>query len=210
LRLVYEEGISLWDSADAYGSHSHIADALGDLERSSVVIMTKTDSRSAEGVREDVPRFLRELGTDYIDVLLMHGLTGRRWLPDGSDVIRVLQEAKGKGVVRAIGMSCHGFEALERAASTDWIDVVLARINYAGTRMDASPGEVIPVLERLHDAGKGVIAMKVLGQGDLQGDVARAIGFVARQSCVDAMVIGMISESQLHRNVSLAARLRHE
>jgi aryl-alcohol dehydrogenase-like predicted oxidoreductase len=208
LRLGYEQGVTLWDSADGYGSHPHIAEAMRDLERSSVVISTKTDSRSARGLREDVPRFLRELGTDYIDVLLMHGLTGRRWLTDDSDVIHVLREAKGNGVVRAIGMSCHGFEGLERAVSTDWIDVVLARINYAGTRMDASPGEVIPVLERLHDAGKGIIAMKVVGQGELQGNVARAIEFVARLSCVDAMVIGMISESQLRQNVSLVARPR--
>jgi len=206
LRLGYEEGVTLWDSADAYGSHPHIAEALRDVERSSVAIMTKTDARSAGRLRADVPRFLRELGTDYIDILLMHGLTRRRWLPDESEVIGALREAKSEGRVRAIGMSCHDLEALKRAVSTDWIDVVLARINYAGTRMDASLSLVMPVLEALHDAGKGVVAMKVLGQGALQGHVAQAIDFVARLSCVDAMVVGMIDESQLHRNVSLVTQ----
>ncbi len=207
LRLGYEAGVTLWDSADAYGSHRHIADALRDLERSSVVIITKTDSRSAEGLRQDVPRFLGELGTDYVDVLLVHGLTGGRWLSDDSDVARVLRETKANGAVRAMGASCHDLEALKRAVSTDWMDVVLVRINYAGTRMDASPGEVIPILDRLHDAGKGVIAMKVLSQGDLQGDVARAIEFVARLSCIDAMVIGMTGEPQLRQDISLVARV---
>jgi aryl-alcohol dehydrogenase-like predicted oxidoreductase len=206
--LAHDEGVTLWDSADAYGTHSHVATALRNLERSSVAIMTKTDSRSATGIREDIPRFLRELGTDHVDVLLMHGLTARSWVPDGSSEVQALQEAREKGTVRAIGMSCHDFEALKRAATTDWIDVVMARVNYAGTRMDASPNDVIPVLKRLHDAGKGIIAMKVLSQGDLWETAAQALEFVAQQPWIDAMVIGMVNPSQLQQNLRDVARFR--
>jgi predicted aldo/keto reductase-like oxidoreductase len=204
MRFGYDQGITLWDSADGYGSHPHIADALKDLDRSSVVIVSKTHSKSPERVHGQIPRFLSELRTDYIDILLMHCITQANWLTDYSDVIDIFREAKEKGWVRAIGMSCHDFGALKTVASAEWIDVVLARINYDGMKMDARPDEVIPVLESIHDAGKGVLAMKVLGQGDLWRDTPRALRFALGLSCIDAMVIGMTDEFQVRQNVSLA------
>jgi len=203
MKFGYDQGITLWDSADGYGSHPHLADVLKGLDRSSVTIVTKTHSKSPEVVRDEIPRFLNELGTDYIDVLFMHCITNSSWLTDHSGVIDVFREAKENGLVRAIGMSCHDFGALKTVASADWIDVVLARINYDGMKMDAGPDEVVPVLESIHDAGKGVIAMKVLGQGGLIEDVPRCMRFAFGLSCVDAMVIGMIDESQVRQNVSL-------
>lgn len=204
IRFGYDQGITLWDSADGYGSHPHLADALKGLERSSVVITTKTHSKSPDRVRSEIPRFLSEVRTDYIDILLMHCITHANWLKDYSDVIDAFQEMKEKGWVRAIGMSCHDLGALKTVASAEWIDIVLARINYDGMKMDAGPDEVIPVLESIHNAGKGVIAMKVLGQGNLRGDVPRAIRFALEIPCVDAMVIGMTDEHQVRQNVSLA------
>ena len=203
LRIGYEQGIALWDSADGYGSHPHMADVLKDLDRSSVTVISKTHSKSPEEVRRGIPRFLKELGTDYLDILLMHCISHVGWLTDHSDVIDVLKMAKEKGQVRAIGMSCHDIGALKTVASAEWIDVVLARINYDGTKMSAPPDEVIPVLEDIHNAGKGVIAMKVLGQGDLVADVPRGIRFAMGLSCIDAMVIGMNDEAHILQNVSV-------
>lgn len=203
LRAGYDQGIRLWDSADGYGSHSHLADAMKGLDRSSVVIISKTHSKSSEQVRGEIPRFLRELGTDYIDILLMHCITNPNWLREHSDVIDEFIQAREKGFVKAIGMSCHNFEALKTVASADWIDVVLARINYAGVNMDATPDKVVPVLEDIHKSGKGVIAMKVIGQGKLWEDVPKAVNFAMGLSCVDAMVIGMTNESQVRQNIAL-------
>jgi len=203
IRFGYDQGITLWDTADGYGSHPHMADVLEGLDRSSVVIVTKDHSKSPDTVRSDIPRFLNELRTDYIDVLLMHCINDASWLTDYSDVINVLKEAKAEGQVRAIGMSCHDFGALKTVAAADWIDVVLARINYDGTKMDASTDEVVPVLEDIHNAGKGVLAMKVVGQGDLHEDVPKAIRFAMGLSCVDALMIGMTDEAQVQQNVSL-------
>ena len=63
LRSGYDQGVRLWDSADGYGSHSHLADAMEGLDRSSVVIISKTHSKSPETVREEIPRFLRDILT---------------------------------------------------------------------------------------------------------------------------------------------------
>lgn len=203
MKLGYDQGVRLWDSADGYGSHSHLADTLKGLDRSSVVIISKTHSKSSDYVRDEIPRFLKELRTDYIDILFMHCITDANWLKDHADVIDIFKQAKEKGIVRAIGMSCHNFDALKTVASADWIDVVLARINYASVNMDATTDKVVPVLEDIHKAGKGVIAMKVIGQGKLWEDVPKAINFAMGLSCVDAMVIGMTNEAQLRQNVSL-------
>ena len=85
--------------------------------------------------------------------------------------------AKESGVIRAHGVSCH---TLSRRCSsrraTPWVDVDLARINPAGHhRWTADPATVISVLRQMKAAGKGVIGMKILGEGQLGNAVDRAI-----------------------------------
>src|SRR5436305_661332 len=82
----------------------------------------------------------------------------------------------------AIGVSGHNFRAFQAAATCDWVEVVLARINHAGLHMDDPPEEVIPVLEQMHRRGKGVYGRKVMGCGQLGDDPARAIQFALNLS----------------------------
>jgi predicted aldo/keto reductase-like oxidoreductase len=203
IKLGYKHGITFWDSADGYGSHSHIADALEGIDRSSVVILTKSFSKSHDDISGDVKRYLKELRTDYIDILLMHCISESGWLKKYAGAIEALKEARDKGIVKGIGMSCHDLGALNTVASADWIDVVLARINYDGVNMDAKPNEVMPVLKDIYDAGKDVLAMKVIGQGRLNADVPKCLKFILSLPYIDAITIGMTSEAQLIQNISL-------
>jgi predicted aldo/keto reductase-like oxidoreductase len=100
-------------------------------------------------------------------------------------------------------MSCHDFSALKAVASADWLDVVLARINYSDTNMDAKTMEVVPVLKAIHDVGKDVLAMKVIGQGKLNSDVRTCFKFAMSLPYIDAMTVGMNSEEQLMENIAL-------
>jgi predicted aldo/keto reductase-like oxidoreductase len=118
-----------------------------------------------------------------------------------------MSKAKEQGILRAVGVSCHNFGAFQAAAECDWVEVVLARINYAGLHMDASPEEVIPVLERMHRRGKGVYGMKVMGAGQLGHDPTRAIRYALDLECLDAIVIGMEDEEQIDANLDLLQRL---
>ena len=79
LRNGYDHGLRFFDTADSYGSHPHVAEALKHVPRDKVTVLTKTWSRDAAGIRTDLDRFRRELGTDYIDVCLMHCLTEGDW-----------------------------------------------------------------------------------------------------------------------------------
>jgi len=207
LLTAYDYGVTWFDSADQYGSHPHIKEALKSLEREQVIITTKTTARTREQVRQDIQRFLKELGTDYLDIVLMHCLVDANWAMTMHPVMEALAEAKERGFVKAVGVSCHSFPALKVAASEPWVDVILARLNYDGVHMDGKPSEVIPVLETAVRNGKGVYGMKVVGQGSLTHDPERAIRFAFETGVVAAVTIGMVSEAEIRQNVAIVRQL---
>lgn len=207
LRLAYDCGVNFWDAADEYGSHPHIARALHGIPRDAVVIATKTAARSDTSVTRDIERFLRELDTDVLDIVLLHYVTQRDWPGRYSGAMEALSRAKEQGKVRAIGVSCHGLGALRAAAETDWGEVVLARINLAGVNMDAPPPEVVPVIERMYASGKAVYGMKVLGCGRLTEDPRAAIRYVFQLGAVHAITIGISKREYLHQNLELVEEL---
>jgi aryl-alcohol dehydrogenase-like predicted oxidoreductase len=186
----YERGLRFIDSADSYGSHPAVARALKRLPREKVTVLTKSDTRDPEGMRRDIDRYRRELQTDYIDVLLMHDMTESDWTTRFRRTMDVLSEAKEKGIIRAHGCSCHTIGALRAAAASPWVDVDLARINPIGAHMDADPPTVTSVLRQMKKAGKGVVGMKILGQGAMRTRQDQALSFALSLGILDAMTIG--------------------
>jgi len=192
----YDKGLRFFDAADTYGSHPHVAEALKHVPRDKVTVLTKTWSRDAAGVRADLDRFRRELGTDYLDICLMHCLTESDWTDRYRGAMDVLSEAKQKGIIRAHGCSCHSIEALRAAAKSPWVEVDLARINPVGAIMDSDPATVVGVLKEMKSAGKAVVGMKILGQGALRDRQDEAIKFALSLSVLDAFTIGAESKQE--------------
>jgi predicted aldo/keto reductase-like oxidoreductase len=201
-----ELGVNFWDAADQYGSHPHIAEALERVDRDNVVIATKTTAKRRRQAARDIDRFLKELGTDTIDLVLLHGLRDGNWSQQYAGAMEALSKAKEAGKVRAVGFSCHGLDALRTGATNDWVDAVLVRINPAGVNMDGTTAEVVPVIEALHAAGKGVYAMKVLGCGRIS-DVKSAFDYVLGLGTVHALSIGTSSVVELEENVRMIESL---
>src|SRR5262245_18215691 len=152
VRHAFDSGITYFDTADQYGSHIFLREALRGIPREKLFVQTKTRATSAEVARADLERFREELGMEYVDSLLMHCMTKASWPTDFRPVMDVLSEAKGKGWVRAVGVSCHGMDPLRAVSDCDWVEIDLARINPAGVpaRMDGTPDEVVPCLEAMH------------------------------------------------------------
>jgi 1-deoxyxylulose-5-phosphate synthase len=194
---AYDNGITLWDSADQYGSHPHIREALKRVPREKVAILTKTEASTEKEMRADLDRFRRELGTDYIDILLLHCMLDGDWPQRKKGAIAVISEAREKGIVRTHGTSCHTLPALKTAAVNPWVQVDLARINPARIAMDAAPPTVIGVLRQMKAAGKGVIGMKILGAGGLRNKVDQSLQFVLSLDCVDCFTIGSESREEM-------------
>src|ERR1700722_7911566 len=125
LNGFHENGLRFFDSADSYGSHPYVAAALKQIPRDKVTVLTKTDTRDPAGVRSDIDRFRRELGVEYIDVVLIHCVTEGDWTTRYRWVMDVLSEARQKGVIRAHGVSCHTLPALRAAAASPWVEIDL-------------------------------------------------------------------------------------
>lgn len=195
-KLGYDNGVTFWDSADQYGSHPHMREALKTVPRDKVVILTKTHATTEQEMRSDLDRFRREIGTDYLDIMLLHCMTESDWPERKKAAMNVISEAREKGIVRTHGVSCHSLGALKAAAASDWVQVDLARINPAGAAMDADPETVLGVLREMKAKGKGIIGMKVLGAGALAGKADEAFQWNMAQECVDCFTLGMTSEGQ--------------
>ena len=167
LRAAFDEGINFFETADQYGSHPHIREALKKIEREEVVILTKTNSTTYKDVKSDLERFKSELGTGYFDIVLLHAITDPDWNKNMKGAMEALAEAKEEGIIRAHGISCHSIGALQTAADEPWVEVDLARYNPGGVAMDADVPTVKNVLTRMKNNGKAIINMKVYGAGRL-------------------------------------------
>jgi 1-deoxyxylulose-5-phosphate synthase len=195
---AYDQGVTFFDCADQYGTHPHAKAALqGGIPREKVTILSKTHASTEKEMRADLDRFRRELGTDYIDILLLHCMLDGDWPERKKGAMAVISEAREKGIVRTHGTSCHTLEALKTAANTEWVQVDLARINPAKVAMDADPRTVISVLKQMKAAGKGIIGMKILGAGRLRNRADECLQFALAQDCVDCFTIGSESRAEM-------------
>jgi aryl-alcohol dehydrogenase-like predicted oxidoreductase len=197
LRAGVDQGVTTWDLADQYGTHPHAKGALKTVARDKVVIMTKTHARTEKEMRADLDRFRQEIGTDMLDIVLLHCMMSADWPKERAGAMSVLAEAKAKGTIRAHGVSCHDLGALKAAAASDWVDVDLARLNPAGTVMDAPVAEVLPVLAEMKRKGKGVIGMKILGAGRLRDRIDDALQYALASPVLDGFTIGAENRQQL-------------
>ncbi len=204
----YDHGLRFFDVADSYGSHPHAAEALKRVPRDKVTVLTKSWSRDAAGMRADLERFRQELNTDYLDIVLMHCVTEPDWNTRYRPAMDALSEAQAKGIIKAHGCSCHSIEALRAAAKEPWVQVDLARMNPIGSHMDADPSTVVSVLREMKAAGKAVVGMKILGQGDMRDRVNEALNYGLGLGVLDAFTIGAESRSEqldLINRISAAA-----
>ncbi len=197
LEAGYDAGIRFWDSADQYGTHPHLKEGLKRVSRENVVILTKTHASTADEMKKDLDRFRKEIGTDYIDVMLLHCLIQKNWSETKKGAMEVLSQAREDGVIRAHGVSCHSMDALKEAASSDWVQIDLARINPHGARMDGPVPEVEAVLKDMKSKGKSVMGMKILGDGNLVNKMDECIQFALTRDYMDSFTIGFENIDQL-------------
>ena len=113
----------------------------------------------------------------------------------------ILETLKAKKIIRAHGVSVHSLEAMEAASDNPWVDVVHVRVNPYGEAMDRKdPREVIPVIEKLHKSGKGIIGMKLIGNGKFRNDsetIDASLKYVLGLGTVDMIIIGFEKPEQI-------------
>jgi len=225
LRYAYHQGITYIDTAQNYGTHEMVREAIKPLPREKLFIQTKMPGVPDKPL-EVLDRYRRELGIDYIDSVLTHCAVKPDWQQQRRPVLDALEKAKSKGIIRAHGVSCHSLPALTAAAASDWVDVNLVRVNPQGSHMDtpaerwdakSNASHVGPVLERMRlmrKNGHGIIGMKIIGNGDFTKaeDRERSIRFAMQPNLLDAVVIGFKNTAEVDEaieriNSALARRV---
>jgi aryl-alcohol dehydrogenase-like predicted oxidoreductase len=212
---AYDRGVKFFETADMYGTHEYVGKAMKKVGRENVTLLSKIMVYDHEGwyktepFQKSIDRFRKELDTDYIDILLLHCMVNSEWPDEYKKYMDNYSEAKQKGIIRKVGLSCHDFGAMKIAAENPWADVLLARINYDGAKMDGAPSDVMPVLKRAKENGKGVIGMKIFGCGDLTKEDQRqkSLEYVIKSKNIDCMTIGMESIEQVDDNIKRIMQL---
>ena len=201
---AYEAGVRYFDLGDSYGSHAYMRDAMrqAGMDRGKMLILTKSASESAAEMRADLERFRKELDVDCIDVVLMHCLMQADAFERRRGAMDALAEAKQKGIIRAHGVSCHNLDAMKAASESPWVDVMLSRINPYQKHMDGTTEEVVEVLRRAKANGKGMLGMKILGEGLCADKFVESVRFVLGTGCIDAFPIGFVSPSEVDDGVA--------
>ncbi len=200
VRHAIDRGIGFFDVADQYGSHTYLREALKGVPREKYVIQTKTHATDVANCRSHLERYRMELGVDCLDIVLLHCMQKADWPRENAGAMEYLMKAREEGIIRAHGTSCHGMDPLRTAAKHPFVQVDLARINPEGLIMDdKSPDEVASELQEMHDAGKGVVGMKILGEGRINTPerMDKSLRFVLGLGTVDAFIIGFESTEQV-------------
>jgi hypothetical protein len=114
--------------------------------------------------------------------------------------------------VKAVGISCHNIDALAEAAVNPWVDVIMARLNPFGTAMDGTPDEVNAVLAKAKENGKGIIGMKIFGEGKHVTDEERqrSLEYALTEGNLHCMTLGLESEAQMDDAIERVMRLTSE
>jgi len=198
LNHSYDLGVRHYDLADLYGTHRYLARALHDKPRDSYQITTKIWTRPG-GIPEKerpladvlIKRFLDELRTDYIDLVQIHCMVDEDWTTSERPQMDALEALKQEGLIKAHGVSVHSLEAMKLAADEPWVDVLHARINPYNHRTDDEIEKVMPTLRKLKEKGKGIIGMKLIGEGSFDADQrAKTLDFVMSSGVIDCMTVG--------------------
>lgn len=217
LAEAFRLGVTLWDTSDDYGSHPHVASALRHVPREEVVISTKTSARSGTEARKSLANSLEELGTDYVDVFLLHNVQADR-IDHCCRLLKELEDLKMTGKVRALGLSTHSVTVVEEASGIEEADVILTILCSATQAAisrwheeipleDGRMNEMFDAAKSAHHQGKGVLAMKALGTGvrPLVRRYRSAIRSIATLPFVDAVLVGMKNLTEVKKNVEVVA-----
>jgi len=222
VRHAYDQGITYIDTAERYQTFNWIADAIKDLPREKLFIQSKVPDRP-ENVLSVIDKHRKTFNTDYIDSLLIHCMVRPGWTDQWKRVMDGFNEAREKKWIRAKGVSCHTFPALRDAVESDWTEVHLVRINPQGRFMDtesatwggndqADVQAVVNQIKSMHEKGRGVIGMKIFGNGNFKDPAERekSMRFAMSLKEIDAAVIGFTTPSQLDEGIALMNRVLAE
>ena len=194
LNYALEKGVNFLDTAQFYKTYPYIKKAL-QYSNKDVVICSKCLDSSYESMKFAVEEARIELGRDVIDIFLMHEVRHNNDFEKRSGAWEYLNEAKAKGLIKAIGISTHHVDVANEIVNCKECDILFPLINFRGLgiRNGDNPGnkeEMASAIKKASDMGMGVFAMKVFGGGNLTGHYMEALDYVYDLEGIYSAMIG--------------------
>lgn len=228
MAYAFSRGINFIDTAELYDNYAHIRQALS-LFQGKINIATKTYAYSREQARASLENARRQLDVDVIDIFLLHEQESVLTMHGHREAFAYLVEQKGKGKIRAVGLSTHAVEpvlALTAAVSGNdpqniWkdldpgvyrlADVIHPLFNFRGIGLlDGTAADMAAACGRAATAGLGIYAMKILGGGHLFRDFSQAFAYALKHDDVSSLAVGMQNRSEVDLNVALVSGCQPE
>jgi aryl-alcohol dehydrogenase-like predicted oxidoreductase len=211
LAQARELGINLIDTAPAYGNSEERLGQLLRGQRKDWLICSKVGEEfegghshfdfSPEHTRRSVQRSLQRLGTEVIDIVLIHSDGDDLRIIEQLGTLQALEELKTQGLIRAFGLSTKTVAGGLAAAAIS--DVVMLTYNLAQR-------EERPVLDACARLGKGALIKKALASGHLDADypdpVQASMDLVFNHPGTSAAIVGTITPAHLQANVEAVRR----
>jgi len=224
IHYAYDQGITYFDAAQAYATFTWMGDAIKGLPREKLFIQSKIMGDPGD-ILDTIDYHRKVFNTDYIDSLLVHCMIDGNWTDEKKRMMDDYNEAKQRKWIRAKGVSCHSLPALRAANASDWTEVHLVRVNPQGRRIDGPEQEVWPSdnpvhdvtpvmaqIKEMHAKGRGIIGMKIIGDGQFVNpeDREKSIRYAMACKDIDAVVIGFINTAQIDEAIERINRALKE
>jgi uncharacterized protein len=153
-----ELGVNYFDTARGYGNGNseRITGTALKGKREKIVLATKTDGKTKAEIFKDMDESLKALGTDHVDIFHLHSRDTPDTITD--EAVEACEILKKQGKTRFMGVSAHDINAVvDKILKVGKFDVVQTTYSYAiGAPFRQA------AIAKLHDAGLGVVAMKVI------------------------------------------------
>lgn len=209
IKYAYDQGITYFDCSQTYRTFEWLGAAVKGLPREKLFILSKIPGQP-EKILETIDHHRKVFDMDYLDTVLIHCMIKNNWTDQWKRIMDGFDQAKEKGWLRSKGVSCHSLPALRGAAATPWAEVHLVRVNPQGQRIDGEEEEVwndrmheiSPVVDQLkvmRAKRRGVIGMKIIGNGDFvkAEDREKSIRWAMSRPELDAVVIGFKNRGEI-------------
>jgi hypothetical protein len=215
---AFDQGITYIDTAPTYRTFGLIKGAIKGLPREKLCIMSKLEDGQRGDILKEIDRHRTMFGVDYVDCMMVHCQYKGTWTDTWKKAMDGIAEAQDKKWIKARGVSCHSLPALRAAVASDWNQVHLVRVNPQGVRVDgmkevswenSSPRyDIAPVLvelKNLKEKKRGVIGMKIMGNGEFKTDEDRekSVKFAMSLPELDAVVIGVKNTDEVDKAIKM-------
>lgn len=204
IKHALEKGVNFIDTAELYETYPYIKKAVKGIQK-EVIIATKSYAYSADLMAVSLEKARQQLERDVIDIFLLHEQESILTIKGHWEAVEYLIKAKSKGKVKSIGLSTHTIKGVEAALDIPELEVIHPIVNYKGLGiLDGNISQMLKLLQKAKDKGKGIYGMKPIGGGNLLRDVQNALNWAFTRPELASIAVGMQTLEEVNFNAALA------